>query len=43
MKRRGPRVALEKVKRRGLHYLPSAKIVVLFFILILIVIFFFVI
>ena len=31
MKRRGPRIALGKVKRRRLHYLPSVRIVVLFF------------
>jgi len=31
MKRRGPRIALGKVKRRGLHYPSLVKIVVLFF------------
>jgi len=30
MKRRGPRMALEKVRRRGLHCLPPISIVVLF-------------
>jgi len=39
MKRRGPRVALEKVKRRRLHYLPPIRIVV-FVNRILIIIFF---
>ena len=28
------RMALEKVRKRGLYYLPSARIVVLFFLLI---------
>jgi len=31
MRRRGLRMALEKVKRRKLHCLPSVRIVVLFF------------
>jgi len=31
MTRGGPRMALEKVRRRGLYHLPSARIVVLFF------------
>ena len=31
MKRRGPRIAPEKVRRRGLHYLPPVRLVVLFF------------
>jgi len=30
MKRGGSRMALEKVRRRGLYYLPSVSIVVLF-------------
>jgi len=30
MKRGGPRIALEKVRRRGLCYLPLVSIVVLF-------------
>jgi len=29
MKRRGSRIALEKVRRRGLYCLPSVRIVVL--------------
>jgi len=41
MMRRGLRMALEKVRRRGLHYLPLVRLVVFFSILI--VIFFFVI
>jgi len=36
MKRRGPRMASEKVRKRELHHLPSTRIVVLFFILIVI-------
>jgi len=31
MTRRGPRIALGKVRGRGLHYLSSVRIVVLFF------------
>ena len=31
MKRRGPRMALGKVKREGLHCLPLVRIVFLFF------------
>jgi len=31
MIRKGPRMALGKVRRRGLHHLPSAKIVCFFF------------
>jgi len=31
MTRRGPRMALEKVKRRGLHCPPPVSILVLFF------------
>ena len=34
MMRGDPRMALEKVRRRGLCHLPSARIVVLFFLLI---------
>ena len=41
MKRRGPRMALGKVRRRGLCRPPPARIVVLFFIFIFIVISFF--
>jgi len=40
--RRGPRMALEKVRRKKLYCSPSVRLVVLFF-FILIVIFFFVI
>jgi len=39
MKRRDPRIALEKVRKKGLCCLPPVKLVVLFF-FILIVIFF---
>ena len=31
---RGPRIALEKVRRRGLYHLPSVSIIVLFFVLV---------
>ena len=31
IRKEGLRIALEKVKRRGLHRLPSVRIVVLFF------------
>jgi len=31
MKRRGPRMAPEKVRRRGLHHPPPISILVLFF------------
>ena len=34
MKRRGPRMAPEKIRRVGLHCLPSLSILVLFFSLI---------
>ena len=31
---RGPRIAVEKVRRRGLYHLPSVSIIVLFFVLV---------
>ena len=40
IKRRGLRMALEKVKRRGFHCLPPVRIVVLFFLLIFYFIFY---
>ena len=33
MKRRDPRMAPEKIRRKRLYYLPSARIVVLFYFL----------
>ena len=37
MKKRGPRIALEKVRRRGLHCLSPVSIVVLFSLFLIII------
>jgi len=35
IKRRGPRIALEKVERRGLHHLSPVRLVVLFILIVI--------
>jgi len=35
IRKRGPRIVLEKVRRRELHYLPPISTIVLFFVFVL--------